>query len=174
MKYTTILSTFCFLLFTITLYAQTYTIPGASQQPAWVFPIWFEDGAGQRDTIYIGHDPNAISGGPDTIFGEKWIVYDTNKFCVSADYKSVSGGPDSILKVNIHLFNPDGGSGFIIEFRNATWPLKMKFDVSLFYIDSLPFYQDSLNYPDTLPRGYGEIWCSDFDPNFNNCSNDVP
>lgn len=51
--------------------AQTYTVPGAQQQPAWVFPLWFEDGSGAKDTLYFCYDANAKSVLPyDTIFGE--------------------------------------------------------------------------------------------------------
>jgi hypothetical protein len=55
--------------------AQVYTIPWAQVQPDWVFPLWFENGDGQKDTIYIGYDENAHGyllqeNNPDTIFGE--------------------------------------------------------------------------------------------------------
>ncbi|MEN9521788.1 MAG: hypothetical protein RL065_165, partial [Bacteroidota bacterium] len=66
--------------------AQTYTIPNASKQPAWVFPLWFENGDGQKDTVYIGYDIHADTWngiGPDTIFGEKWQVINFNKFNVA-------------------------------------------------------------------------------------------
>ena len=43
--------------------AQTYTIPWAQQQPAWVFPLWFEDASGAKDTLYVCYDADAFGGG---------------------------------------------------------------------------------------------------------------
>src|SRR5258705_12233792 len=76
------LGLFFFLCFNVSQ-AQQYTIPWATQQPQWVFPIYFEEGTGQRDTIYIGYDPASSSIFYDTIFGEKKIYVDTNLFNVS-------------------------------------------------------------------------------------------
>ncbi|MFN0276654.1 MAG: hypothetical protein ACKVPJ_12985 [Chitinophagales bacterium] len=59
----------------LSLNAQTYTIPGATEQPAWVFPLWFEDALGNKDTLYFGYDPEAVDFGipsSDTIFVLGW------------------------------------------------------------------------------------------------------
>ncbi len=50
------------LLFAFPLIAHSqtiYTIPWATKQPKFVFPIFIEEGGGQRDTLYLGYDPNA-------------------------------------------------------------------------------------------------------------------
>ena len=46
------------------------TIPRVLQQPDWFIPIYFEDGNGDKDTVYLGYDEDAINSGPnfDTIF----------------------------------------------------------------------------------------------------------
>ena len=84
-----------------TLFAQPYTIPGAIQQPAWVFPLFFEAGDGQKDTLYFCYDPTADdngTGGHDTIFGEKWIKIDTSKFNVAL---WGVGNTDSVRKIRV-------------------------------------------------------------------------
>ena len=83
-----------FILFASTVSAQQYQIPGAQQQPAWVFPMYFEDGFGYRDTVYLGYDPDAVSSfgiinnpiwNPDTVFAEVYQLI----------------GQDSILNVSL-------------------------------------------------------------------------
>ena len=43
-----------FSFFSFEVDAQTYPIPGAAQQRAWVFPFFIEDAHGNKDTVYIG------------------------------------------------------------------------------------------------------------------------
>ncbi|MBL0340617.1 MAG: hypothetical protein IPP71_06685 [Bacteroidetes bacterium] len=50
-----------------TSFSQTYLIPGALQQPSWVFPIFIEDAIGQKDTVFIGYDGT---------YGEIFTCYD--------------------------------------------------------------------------------------------------
>jgi hypothetical protein len=57
--------------------AQIYTIPWAQQQPRWVFPLWFEDAAGKKDTLYFAWDENADLNSLDTVFGEMPISADS-------------------------------------------------------------------------------------------------
>jgi hypothetical protein len=137
------------ILFTITIVfifqsviGQTYTIPWAQQQPAWVFPLWFEDANGDRDTIYFSYDP--MAGDPwnpafDTIFGEIPFVLDTSKFQAYLECyfdstllvaKSITFGTEGIL-------NPT--SGIHICFFNVKLPLILKWDPKKFYSYSLPF-----------------------------------
>ena len=70
--------------FATQLFAQTYTVPGAQIQPAWVFPVWFEDFNGEKDTVFFCYDPEADNNdygyGHDTIYGEKVIKIDTSRF----------------------------------------------------------------------------------------------
>lgn len=136
------------------------------QIPAWLFPIIFEEGTGQRDTIYLGYDDNALKYGipsKDTIFGEKYLPLDTSKFQVV--WEEILG--DKGIKV---IVTPD--SNFIgagIQNYHSKFNLKMYWDKSLYYSDSLPFYRDSLNYPDSLPKGLGDVECDNVDPYYDNC-----
>lgn len=44
------------------------------QQPQFVMPIWFEDSLGNRDTVWVGGDPNASSQNMNPEFGEVTIA----------------------------------------------------------------------------------------------------
>lgn len=49
-------------------------ILSAQQQPQFVIPIWFEDSLGNRDTVWVGGDPNASYSNINTQFGEVEIT----------------------------------------------------------------------------------------------------
>lgn len=136
----------------ITEVAQSqYTIPYASQQPSWVFPIWIENGDGQRDTIYIGYDSTASWQGwlpQDSIFGAKSIVIDSSKFNACFRYSMYA---DTALKVIVCSLNsnnlfPESSVGQV-SFIHAIYPLKFSWDVSLLKSDSLPFTSQTLAPP---------------------------
>lgn len=46
----------------------------AQQQPQFVMPIWFEDSLGNKDTVWVGGDPNASSQNMNPQFGEVAIA----------------------------------------------------------------------------------------------------
>jgi len=145
---------FALLLFAIAIlchpkgYAQTYTIPGATQQPAWVFPIYLEEGTGQRDTIYLAYDKNAIAW-LDTIFGEKYEVVDTSEFKAFWSY-CCDNVFDTLLRVKVLNGIPFLGGQFF--FANGVLPLTIRWDPLLFYSDSLPFPDQN-----PAPRAQGEM-----------------
>ena len=129
-------------------------IPWATQQPAWVFPLYFEDAIGQRDTIYLGYDPDAhFTQWPftiDSIFGEYIFLQDTSVFYATAK----SFLPDSIFKVDITLLNPGTGNlHYNITFSNFHLPLKVKWNKEQFYGNSLPFISQS-----PLPTAQAIFW----------------
>ena len=131
-------SSFLFFLVFITannLYAQTkYPVPGAQVQPQWVFPIWFEDGNGDRDTVYFCYDPDATDHGPnspfDTLFGEYYIQKDSSRFWAG------SGSVIHQRALNAEVFK---NSGTCIVFHKGVYPLKMYWDVSLLNSPGLPY-----------------------------------
>lgn len=146
----------------ILLAQQVYTIPWATKQPKFVFPIYFEEASGMRDTIYFCFDPQAHNSQPfiaDTIFGQKLIKVDTtgfyafiqsNDFCNSAPLQC-----DSQYKVSISSLSGTGQfpkSWMHFGFRNGLLPLKISWDISTLYSDSLPF---PLN--PGLPRAQGRF-----------------
>ncbi|MEO5673876.1 MAG: T9SS type A sorting domain-containing protein [Chitinophagales bacterium] len=135
-----------FIIFIITLNssAQTYTVPGAQTQPAWVFPMWFEDGSGAKDTLYFCYDPAANTGPPlDTLMGEIRQIMDTSKFNV---YFDCSFSIDfSVLKIKVD--SADLAKDICVW--KAYIPIKIKWDKNLFYSDSLP-------YPDQSPAPRAE------------------
>lgn len=150
-----------FLLIGFLMNAQTYTIPGATEQPAWVFPLWFEDGTGARDTLYFGYDTNAINGSADLediIYGEGFNNLDTSSFfiCWGFPYSDTLG-------IKIQAFNDISIANYI-TFYKAQFPVKIKWDDNLFYSGIIP-------YPDNsdLPRAWGVFGCQDYTPEYPNC-----
>lgn len=136
--------------------AQTYTIPGATEQPAWVFPLWFEDGLGNKDTLYIGYDPEGQDFDwpqSDTVFGEKLISANTSIF--NAYWDSGFLLPD-VLKVVIWQTM---GYGAGISFLNAVYPpLIMRWDPNLFYDPVIPYPNlEPLPYARGVVIIYGEM-----------------
>lgn len=143
----------CFLFFinSVTLFCQPfYTIPNASVQPTFVFPIFFEEGNGQKDTLYLGYDSAATGMGvtgtyDDTIYGVKPIPIDTNLFyvCWTNDLRK-SFNPvvlkDSVYKTNVSkLIGSKFPGAYDIRMNSGILPLKISWDKILFYNDSLPF-----------------------------------
>jgi type IX secretion system substrate protein len=123
------------------------------QMPAWLFPIVFEEGSGQRDTVFLGYDEDAQDQGwppKDTVFGERFLPIDTSSF--NAHWSSIVN--DSAFKSIIRLTFL--GSSFSISFFKGIHPLKMYWDRGAFYSDSLPFADK-----DPAPRVQGEIGGTD-------------
>ncbi len=144
--------------------AQTiYTIPGAQQQPQWVLPLWFEDGKGVKDTIYYAYDNDATDLS-DTIFNEGPKAIDTSRFNAT-----MSGIFQDTLADKIHVIKKFP-LGKIVSIHKARLPLKMRWDPTVFYSDSLPFHSEG-SYPDSLPKAYTELSCNNFDSHYNNCMN---
>ncbi|MCY7409046.1 MAG: T9SS type A sorting domain-containing protein [Chitinophagales bacterium] len=130
--------------------AQTYTVPGAQVQPAWVFPLWFEDGSGAKDTLYFCYDSTAKSVLPyDTILGEVQTIIDTSEFTV---YYGCSFNFSTFL-IRQSYVTDSNSLGESVCVWHAYLPLKIKWDRNLFYIDSLP-------YPDQgpAPRAKGGFY----------------
>jgi hypothetical protein len=127
-------------------YAEKYQ---PAQIPAWLFPMIFEEGTGQRDTIYLGYDPSAtaiLTWDPE--FAEEYIIVDPSKF--HAFWSSCCDGVhDTILTVNI---GGDNGIGGPIRFINGILPLKMYWDRWAFYDSVLPFPDQS-----PAPRAQGRL-----------------
>ena len=137
------------------------------QMPAWLFPIIFKEGTGQRDTIYLGYDEGAKTwgiGNADTIFGEDWMIIDTTKFNAMWGEGIFNG--DSIYK-NLIVQNLSAS----ISFYKGHLPLTMYWDREAFYSDSLPFADQS-----PAPRARGYLWYDQpLDPeNVTDCNTDKP
>lgn len=119
-----------------TAFAQTYLIPGALQQPSWVFPIFIEDAIGQKDTVFIGYDGS---------YGEIFTCYDEGVFNEKKyEFDSVPGAFDtflcpafdSITNIDVNTFQAKDYTLYVIY---ANYPLKLSWDSQVLYEDSLPF-----------------------------------
>ena len=145
--------------------AQTYSVPNAQIQPDYVFPVWFEDGNGDRDTVYFCYDADANNNdygfGPDTVFGERLISIDTSRFNMFF-YKNNT--------VALKVLVKSGLNGDHILPIHAKVPFTMSWDPNLFYDSTLLSIQLT-PIPDILPHPLIEIemYCGDYDPNFHNC-----
>ena len=132
---------FALSLYSVTLFSQT--IPYATQQPKWVFPIYARDATGARDTIYFGYDPTAGNSLPDDPnFGEIWLPIDTNIFTLATFYDV--GISDSCLKTNVFSESTTHFADLIG--LNVVYPLTLYWDFSLLSSDSLP-YPDPIFFP---------------------------
>ncbi len=158
-----------FLFLPVIVNAQTI-IPWAAQQPVWVFPLYFEDAIGQRDTVYLGYDPDAhFTQWPfniDSIFGEYIFFQDTSVFHATAK----SFLPDSIFKVDVTLLNPGTGKLYYnVAFINFHLPLKIKWDKTQFYSNSLPFQSQAPSPTAQAVFWMGSLYSEDF-----NCGGTQP
>jgi len=135
--------------------------------PQWLFPIWFEDANGDRDTVYIGYDPDAnlISGVFDEEF-EDYVWVDTSKFNVLVNSGSPSPytGDYNVDSGKIIEVASSGYSSFDIDFIKGQMPITMYWDMSLFYSNDLP-------YPDIspYPKAAGFVYCGAGEPGYVNC-----
>lgn len=160
------------LLLTLLLAAVTTLNAQNLQQPAWLFPLYFEDANGKKDTVYIGYDSTACWDVPmclDSIF-ERWEVIDTSKFNVALyqyPYYDITDImlTDTVLKrIVMRGYNLDDPIGSPIGFIKGKMPVTMRWNPNLLYSNSLPF-------PDISgkPRARADIWCSGY-----SCPFDIP
>jgi hypothetical protein len=121
-----------------------YTIPWAAQQPQWVFPIWFEDGLGRRDTVYICYDPLALtSPHQDSLFGSYAMNYDTTDFNMG---KLLNSSPCTVQPCPIRKVYVSSNAGHkLLEYfvfysgNKIKYPLKVYYDVSVLNSQALPW-----------------------------------
>jgi hypothetical protein len=120
--------------------------------PQWIFPIIFENGINERDTIYFGYDPDAdLLNYYDTLYGEKCYPMDSSSFqvfwneCTLND--STLAGKDVFIEKNPYV-NPS------IRMRYGYYPVTMYYNSELLNSDSLMPYIN--NTP--APNFQGEVW----------------
>lgn len=120
------------LLFVFVFYFQSIY----SQQLA--FPMYFEDAAGNKDTITLGYDPNATYG-IDSIFGESNIMGQAFKqgldvrISDATAYFDESDSGTFELKKQIVKFNCTSWNyANCIEINTKNWPVTVCWDKSLF------------------------------------------
>jgi hypothetical protein len=126
----------CIFLGRFSLNAQPYSVPGAQQQPAWVFPLWFEDGSGQKDTLYYCYDPLAGNAPWDTIFGEHLMSYNSNSLDMTFDNAFLG---DSMRLKTIVLDSDFQYIGVNIWAYELLMPLIIRYDVNVLNSTALPF-----------------------------------
>jgi hypothetical protein len=108
----------------------------AQQEPQFKFYLAFEDANQERDTIWFGLDTQATTGLKDTIFNERKVQLDTNKFQVYYRWTK-----DSSF-VNKTVISPRSGSkNYVssISSVNAVAPVTVRWDTNLIVNHDLPF-----------------------------------
>ena len=152
-----------FLLISVKDYSfgqHIYQVPYASVQPKFVFPLYIEEGTGMRDTLYFCYDPNAdgnLFGSHDTIYGQKLVYTDTTKFYACLYNDQLCGSfplqCDSQYKASVGQAITDiFPVALTAIFRNGILPIKISWDVSTLYSDSLPFQSTGIT-----PKGQGRF-----------------
>lgn len=134
----TLFYTLAFITGSLACKAQVYTIPWAQVQPEWVFPLWFEDATGAKDTFYLAYNQNL--GFSPELFGNKLVPVDTSRFQVV----------DCGLAIPPDLLTLKSKCGFITYdlfaefcFWKCQLPLIVRWDVNLFRSSALPFPDQS-------------------------------
>jgi len=111
------------------------TIPYASQQSKWIFPIWAKDATGAMDTIYLCYDPNTTGASNDLNYGEIWFDSPSDFFMSTYSWGSALDSAkrvDSRDTLNNQL-------GYYFEVHNAVFPITFYWDVDLLRSDSIPY-----------------------------------
>ena len=129
--------------------------------------MYFEEGTGKRDTIYLAYDTNSVEMGipsVDTIYGMKWTKLDTTKFQASFGYSPHFDSIDRAVVGKIYTLT----NGVEVSFSNGVLPLKVKWDVSLLRSDSLRCFPNQKPFPRAQVEwewGNGTVYMKD--PNCN-------
>lgn len=128
--------------------AQVYTIPWAQVQPEWVFPLWFEDATGAKDTLYFAYQEVPTSFNNFPLYGMVYKKIDLTKFNA---YYQCDLLPDTTAYKAVVL---NSNSNFVSDicFINCQLPLIMRWDVNMFRSNALPFPDQS-----PAPRAQGLI-----------------
>mgnify|MGYP000853874984 len=118
--------------------AQPYSIPGAQIQPQIVFPIFFEDRFGGKDTLYAGWDPSAdesFDSSVTAVFGVHPVAADTTG--LFAHWLSGS----TYYKVNVSGFglNYSFPNIYHIGIDNSWFPIKISWDNTVLHDLNMPF-----------------------------------
>lgn len=103
-------------------------------QSQWRFYVAFEDGSGQKDTLWMVYDTTATITGVDTALGEGYTPLDNSKFNVwilnhGGDTTKTEAFPFSIF--------PNHGL-YSIRAINYSYPIYIRWDTSLFQSPLLP------------------------------------
>lgn len=130
--------------------SNSYHIPGAKMDAAFIFPFWLEDNNGNKDTLYVCFDPlwsNIPSDSNMTKLGHFKRGPLQNTFIASTEY------PDSFNNYKTTGVNLWGNySAHIwIKFKSAC-QIKLSWDVQLLRNSILPFQNVS-----SLPKAMGGL-----------------
>ncbi len=119
--------------------------------PQWLFPIIFENGIGEKDTIYFGYDPDADVNAQDSTFGILYNEIDSTSFEVFWDQCFTC----DTLTVRKHIIIDDPIITWIeVRMRYGYYPVTMYYNTDLLYSDSLmPFISNT-----SAPNLQGEVW----------------
>lgn len=140
---------------------------GSAQE--FVFSMYFEDAAGNRDTLVLGYDINATDSIDDT-FGEINIIsqawdedFDVR---VTNSHYSVNPGPHTMYHTKKQIIKNSCGFDYsvlpvlTIDIKSNNWPVVATWDSTLFIENCLDF-SDYASYP--FWEGWDVLRPNDFD-----------
>ncbi len=127
-------------------------------QSQWRFHIAFEDGNGQKDTLWMIYDTSATTSDIDTSLGEGSVTLDQSRFNVyilnaGFDTTKTEAMPYYVFPSHI-LYN--------IRAINFTYPIKISWDTALFHSQVLPIQANSFINVAKIDNDY--FWGINNDP----------
>lgn len=149
-----------FILLTFQCFSQSFT-------PEFEFQLYFEDAAGNKDTLIIG-DAYVATNLIDTLFGEENIINQPwdSVFEVRASNKYWEGYPfadTTLIQTKTQIVNREevGNNYITFDIRAKKWPVTISWDSTLFHGQS-----DSLQYAGTWMTAweYGQWWDGGMQP----------
>jgi hypothetical protein len=143
-----------FILLTFQCFSQSFT-------PEFEFQLYFEDAAGNKDTLIIG-DASVATNLIDTVFGEENIINQpwNSVFEVRASNKYWEGYPfadTALMQAKKAIVNKDevGNNYITFDIKAENWPVTISWDSTLFHGQN-----DSLQYAGSWMTAweYGQWW----------------
>lgn len=158
-----------FIIFTLTLVLFSSNSLAQTLTPQFELRLYFEDAAGNRDTLIIGDDPMATNL-IDTIFGEENIINHVwdSIFEVRVSNKYWENYPfadTALIQTKKQIVNKEevGNNYTIFDIKAKNWPVVISWDSTLFSGQN-----DTLQYAGTWMTawGYGQWWDAGIQPNY--------
>ena len=98
--------------------------------PSWVFPLIFENGLGERDTIYWAYAPNVSSTDPPNLYGTRFLEIDSSSF---EAFWAECGTCDTLTVRDLFIRKQPFISFVDIRFRYGYYPVTMYYNSELMY-----------------------------------------
>lgn len=122
-----------------------------AEMPQWLFPLVFENGFGERDTLYLGYDKDSDGGNFEVKYGEAYIPVDSSEFKA---YWFQCPSCDSLTVMDNKITSGITTIGSSVSFLNGKMPITVHYNDAFFYSDSLAGAHPT--FPSESPYVQGE------------------